>query len=103
MECPACNHLNTATSVRCIQCGTTLVHEAVGHSPGYRATVNEMDSRIHGGVGAFFGFFLVAGLLKFVLVNLWLNDREIYSFSLGGALVGAFLGRLFLRSKRQDL
>ncbi|MDP9929940.1 hypothetical protein [Variovorax paradoxus] len=47
--------------VRCIQCSTTLIHEAVGHSAGYRKTTEAMDARVYSGVGAIFGFFLVAG------------------------------------------
>jgi len=100
MQCPVCNHLNTATSVRCLQCGTTLIHEAVGHSERYRAAVNGRDQRMYGRVGAILGFALVAALLKTVLAGLWLSDTEVYGYALGGAVAGAFLGRLFLRSKR---
>lgn len=101
MQCPTCNHLNTATDVRCFQCGTTLIHEAVGHSPTYIATVDAMDLRMYRGIGGFFGFFVTAGLLKTVFSELWLSDREVYGYSVGGAFLGALLGRLFLRFKRR--
>lgn len=85
--------------VRCIQCSTTLIHEAVGHSAGYRKTTEAMDIRVYGGVGAFFGFFLVAVFLKFILPDVSLGDRAIYAISVGGALIGGIAGRQFLRAK----
>ncbi|MNY42048.1 hypothetical protein D3C86_1769080 [compost metagenome] len=103
MSCPTCNHLNAATDVRCIRCGTTLIHEALGHSEAYRKTTDSMDARVYGGVGAFFGFCVVATLLKFVLAPPWLDDRELYAFATGGAVVGGLLARLFLRSKQRML
>ena len=101
MQCPVCNHLGAATDVRCIQCGSTLIHEATGHSEGYRKATDYMDARLYGGIGAFFGFAIVATLLKFILVSPWLSDREIYTIALGGAVAGWVAGRLFLRAKRR--
>lgn len=101
MSCPTCNHLNAATDVRCIRCGTTLIHEALGHSDGYRKITASMDDRVYGGLGAFFGFFVVATLLKFVLAPPWLDDRELYAFAAGGAVAGGWLARLYLRAKRR--
>lgn len=43
MQCPACNHLDCATDVRCTQCSTTLIHEAVGHSEAYRNTTRDRE------------------------------------------------------------
>lgn len=60
-----------------------------------------MDARMYGGLGAFFGFSIVAGLLKFVLTDLWLSDREISAFAVGGAAVGGLVGRLFLGAKQR--
>ena len=103
MQCPACTELNTATSVRCVRCGTTLIYEAIGHSVGYRDATSKLDARVYSGIGAFFGFFLVAVLLKVVLPGLWLSDREIYGAAIGGAVVGGIVGRLFLRFKKEGL
>jgi len=101
MQCSVCNHLGAATDVRCIQCGNTLIHEAVGHSEGYRKATDYMDGRLYGGIGAFFGFVIVATLLKFVFVSPWLNDREIYAIAMGGGVAGLVAGRLLLRAKRR--
>ncbi|MES2247315.1 MAG: hypothetical protein V4645_08550 [Pseudomonadota bacterium] len=62
-----------------------------------------MDARVYGGVGAFFGFFVVATLLKFVLAPPWLDDRELYAFATGGAFAGGLLARLFLRARQRAL
>jgi len=56
---------------------------------------------MYGGIGAFFGFSIVAVLLKFVLADLWLSEREIYVFAVGGAVAGGLAGRLFLGAKRR--
>jgi hypothetical protein len=58
-----------------------------------------MDARVYGGVGAFFGFSIVATLL--MLAPPWLSDREIYAFAAGGAIAGGIAGRLFLRAKQR--
>jgi hypothetical protein len=62
-----------------------------------------MDTRLLGGIGAFFGFFLTAILLKFVLAGLWLSDREIYTYSLGGAVIGGAIARLYIKAKSRGL
>ena len=95
MNCPVCNIQNSATSVRCIQCGTTLIHEALGHSTEYRIASKVIDKRMLGGIGAIFGFALVGVLLRFVLTSLWLDDRQICGIATGGGIVGGFLGRVF--------
>ncbi len=101
MQCPVCNFVNSATSVRCTQCRTTLIHEAIGHSAEVAASTRDVDSRVFGGIGAAIGFFVVAFLLKFILIDVRLNDREIYGVSVGGAIVGAIFGRLVLRAKQK--
>ena len=103
MICPACNTHNSATSVRCIQCGTTLIHEAVGHSTEYRKVADAIDNRMLGGIGAISGFFLVAVMLKFVFTSFWLSDRQIYGLAVGGGFVGGILGRLFASFRRRGL
>ena len=101
MQCPACGRINTATAVRCDQCGTTLIQEALGHSVEYERAASLVDRKIFSGVGAIFGFFLVAGLLKFVFTSHWLSDHEIYSSAVVGAVAGGVFGRLLLHVRRR--
>ena len=101
MQCPVCNNLNAATDVRCLQCGTTLIHEALRHTSDYRAATDSMDTRMYGGIGAFFGFCIVGALLKFILTDLWLSAAQICAFAAGGAVAGRLAGQLFLRAKRR--
>src|SRR5262245_16233926 len=103
MQCPSCGHLNAATSVRCVQCGTTLIYEAVGPSPAAKRASKEMDTRLLGGIGAFFGFCVTALLLKFILSGLWLSDQEVYTYSVGGAVIGAAIAKLYARTKSGGL
>jgi hypothetical protein len=103
MQCPSCAHLNAAMSVRCLQCGTTLIHEAEGSSPVAKRASHDLDSRLLGGVGASLGFFLTAIALKFVFTSLWLSDKEIYMFSVGGAILGAVVAKLYIRAKAHGL
>jgi hypothetical protein len=99
MPCPTCNAQNTATAVRCIQCGTTLIYEAEGHSDTYKKAAGGLDNRMYGGIGSFLGFCLVLIVLKFVLSDLYLEDRQIYGGAIGGAFAGGILGRLIAWSK----
>jgi|JI6StandDraft_1071083.scaffolds.fasta_scaffold73438_1 hypothetical protein len=91
MFCPTCNSQNLATSVRCNQCGTTLIYEAEGHSNAYKAGVMALDRRMYGGIGAFVGFCLSALLLNTVLESLFLNERLVY---VSGVVVGGICGRV---------
>ncbi|KQV99349.1 hypothetical protein [Rhizobacter sp. Root1221] len=102
MQCPTCNTLNSATVVRCMTCGTTLIHEAAGHSMAYQEGARTLDAKLHTGIGSFFGFFLVAILLKFIFTAHWLSDREVYLAAVAGGVAGAIAGRLVLKA-RQDL
>jgi hypothetical protein len=52
MLCPVCNSQNLAARVKCFQCGTTLIHEATGHSAAYIKGARNVDSYIYGLVGA---------------------------------------------------
>lgn len=101
MQCPTCNNLNAATDVRCFQCGTTLIHEAVGHSTEYRQAADSLSLRMHAGLGALLGFFLTAILLKFVFTAHFLSDRQVLYACAAAAAVGSVLGRLFFRARRQ--
>lgn len=101
MQCPTCNYANTATSVRCIQCSTVLIPEAMGRSKEYVKAAGELDSRMFSGIGSLVGFFLVATLLKFVLIDVRMTDREIYGAAIGGAMVGAILVGLYCGQNRR--
>jgi hypothetical protein len=87
--------------VRCDQCGTTLIREALGHSVQYERAASAVDRKIFSGVGAILGFSLVAGLLKFVFTSHWLSDHEIYFAAVVGAVVGGVFGRLLLLARRR--
>jgi hypothetical protein len=100
MQCPTCNHLNTAMAARCLNCGTTLIHEAVGHSKEYYKGVAALDSRMYTGFGSVVGFFFVAILLKFIFTSHYLSDREVWAVAVGGGVIGSILGRLFLKAKQ---
>lgn len=84
-----------------MNCGTTLIYEAVGHSKEYEKAANAIDSRIHRWAGGLIGFFSVAVLLKFVFTFHLLSDGEIYSLATGAGVVGSILGRLLLGAKRR--
>lgn len=87
-------------SVRCLSCGTVLIHEAVGRSATYKKAVNVLDVRMYSGIGGFSGFFAVAVALKFVFTQHGLSDAEI-AFAAGlGAAAGAFAGTLLARARR---
>ena len=91
MFCPACNTQNSATSVNCIQCGTTLIYEAKGHSTSYIQGAQLVDSRIYGLVGCVVCLGLAFVLLNTVLSDLSLNEHLVY---LGSIVVGGIAGRV---------
>ena len=99
MQCPTCSQFNAATDVRCLNCRTTLIYEAEGHSKEFKKAAHTLDARMYSGIGALLGFFLVAGLLKFVFTAHWLSDREIYLAAALSGFVGSVIGLVFLRFK----
>lgn len=101
MTCPTCNHINPATAVRCLNCGTTLIYEAVGHSEDYKKATRALDLKIHTGVGAVLGFFAVILFIKIILADHWFSEQEIYSYGFGGAIAGSTLGRIVLKIKNE--
>lgn len=94
MQCPSCNYINAATQVRCLQCNTTLIHEAVGHSPAYHRAVALANSRIYGVIAAVIGFILVVCYFKFVSDDVLMSDEAVMAYGGVGAVVGNALGRL---------
>lgn len=103
MQCPSCHHVNSAISVRCVQCRTTLIHEAEGSSDAAKVAAGYLDRRLIGFMGGFFGFALVAMTLKLILTDLWLSDHQIYTYSLGGALIGNAISRLYIWARNRGL
>lgn len=100
MQCSTCNCLNSTTVVRCVNCGTTLIYEAVGHSKEYQNAENALDLRMHSGIGAVFGFAIVAVILKVVFAEHWLSDREVYVAAVIAGLVGSVIRLLLFRIKQ---
>ena len=62
MLCPSCNTLNSATSVRCLQCRTLLIDTAVERSPLARQAQNDGDRRVYILAGSVVGL-AVGGLI----------------------------------------
>lgn len=85
-----------------MQCGTTLIHEAGGHSDNYKKAANDLNNKMYGGYGSILGFCLVGFVLKFVLADLYLDDHQIYGGALGGAFAGGIIGRIIARTKWRD-
>ena len=90
MLCPACNTLNSAMAVRCIQCNTLLIPEAEGRSPEVEALVHSMDSRVYGGVGFLAGFFIAGAITQKI------GPALLFGF------VGGALGRYIAKRKTKD-
>lgn len=99
MQCPACNSLSAATDVRCLNCGTTLIYEAGGHSKEYEKASASLSARMRSGLGALAGFFLVAVALKVIFPANFLADRQILWASAIAGVAGSVVGRLLLKAK----
>lgn len=52
MFCATCQAQNDAMSVRCYQCGTTLIAREEDRSPEAKRLVHGINSRVHAAVGA---------------------------------------------------
>lgn len=100
MFCPACNTQNLATTVKCIQCGTTLIYEATGHSAAYIKGARSIDSRTYSLAGFLLCLGLAFVLLKTVLSEWYLDERLIY---LASSLAGGIIGRVIAWRKWRTL
>jgi hypothetical protein len=49
--------------------------DPVGGSENYRKNAREIDSRMYGGIGGFFGFTLTVVLCKTVFSGMWLSSN----------------------------
>jgi hypothetical protein len=100
MLCPACNSQNLATSAKCFQCGTTLIHEAIGHSTAYIKGARRVDAYIYGLAGAISTLALAVVALKTVFSDWNLNAPFICWISF---LLGGLIGRLIAWQKWRSL
>lgn len=95
MFCPTCQSQNAATSVRCIQCGETLIYEAVGHSANYERGAAMVDRRIFSGIGALLGWGFAFLMINTIFESTFINARYAYLAGIiGGAIVGQTLAWL---------
>lgn len=102
MPCPSCDHLNAATSVRCVRCGTVLTHEAYGHSKAWHDGRRLIDRRMSIGLGGLIGFFVPAVLLTQIFTSHRLDDGEVYGVCVVAGAIGALFGH-FVANVREGL
>lgn len=99
MTCPCCQAQNSATSVRCYQCGTTLIHEALGHSDGAKQAIRYLDNNIYPKLGA--GVGMVMALLAGLITS---SSDQALAFLLGiGVVAGAVFGKFIAWKKSKYL
>lgn len=99
MLCPSCNTQNQAMTVRCLKCGSTLIHEAVGHSDDYKAAARNLDYRMYSGYGGLIGAALGWGLSA--LIPEVFQDAKLFA-TLGTGL-GVGIGRFLAWKNWKDL
>ena len=90
MLCPTCNNLNTATTVRCLGCGTTLIYEAQGHSEDFKAATKFGDRRKFMWFGGLAGFGISVLLQETLLQHQYF---DIEAMAAVGSAIGAGVGR----------
>lgn len=89
-------------SVRCERCGTTLIHEAVGHSSAYRSAEKRVNANVYGGAGAFAGFAIV-GVAGRIMGTEGLGDNDMRVAALLAAAAGWLLGRYIAHKQSAGL
>lgn len=97
MFCPTCNTSNLHTSIRCIQCGTSLIVQSVGASDSYDKYARPLNARMYAGVGATIGFVLFIVLSQTVLETMYLDRNQILMGASVFSALGAVMGRLIAR------
>jgi len=96
MACPVCNAQNGAVSVRCLECGTILIEEAVSRSAEAQRGMNQLDRRLCTGYGALVGF--VVGMGSWFILS---QDESAAQGWIGlCSAAGAALGRLIAWRRR---
>lgn len=99
MECPVCHHMNHAMAVRCEQCRTPLIHEAVGSAPNAQKLAAAIDRKIYSVIGAGACAALVA-VIGIATSQGGLDDPDVLRGVMFAAVVGGFIGRYI--AKRKD-
>lgn len=96
MTCPVCQAHNSAMSVRCLDCGTVLISDALPRAEGVQRTADAFDNKLYMGYGGLIGFVL--GMASwFVLsrdesvLETWLPLCALAGTAAGGAV--AWRGR----------
>ncbi|MBT0571336.1 hypothetical protein KIK84_13460 [Curvibacter sp. CHRR-16] len=97
MFCPTCNTQNSATSVRCFQCGTTLINEAVQSKASLDAE-KSLDARLYGHIGAIAGFVLGMAA-NAIIPGVLLETRYT---PIASAVLGFAIGRFFAWQRWKD-
>ena len=102
MFCPACQCQNLPTSLRCSQCGASLLPDSPTAAGDVGKTARAMDARNFSIWGGLAGAVLVFVLLNLAKDNLHLDDGDLKLGALIGAVAGAALGRVVAWKKWQD-
>jgi hypothetical protein len=76
-----------------------LTGETVGGSPEYLKNARELDARMYGGIGAFFGFAVTVALCKTLFARMYLSDVQIYGAAIFIAAIASAFGRYVARRK----
>lgn len=90
MTCPVCSAHNAAMNVRCFECSTVLIPEAVGRSADVRRTVDNLDRRLYTGYGGLAGFVIGLGSW-FVLSR---DETDVKPWLVFFVILGTALGKL---------
>lgn len=77
-------------SVRCLQCGTILISEAVPRSANVQNAADNLDRRLYAGYGGLAGF-VVGALSWFVLSQ---DESEVKAWVMVCSMAGGALGLL---------
>ena len=99
MTCPVCNAANAATSVRCLECGTILIPEAVPRSDEMQRTADGLDRKLAMGYGGLIGSVVGAGSW-FAFSR---DESEVQIWLMLCSAAGALLGALIASRERNKL
>jgi len=86
-------------SVRCLECGTILIQEAIARPEGLQQTVDNLDRRMYAGYGGLAGF--VVGIVSWLALSQ--DESEVKGWLLVSVVTGALLGRFIAWRRRNTL